>query len=60
VRDFRALVDMKVLTGLASTPGLRLDLTLSLPPGDAATEAKVEQIKAALRELGLADEVERP
>jgi hypothetical protein len=51
---------MKVLTGLASTPGLRLDLTLSLPPGDTATEAKVEQIKAALRELGLADEVERP
>jgi hypothetical protein len=50
---------MKVLTGIVTTPGLRLELSLSLPPGDAVTEARVEQIKAALRELGLPEELER-
>jgi multidrug efflux pump len=40
------------------TSGTRWELVLDLPPDSAAAKAKVEQIRAALRELGVA-EVER-
>jgi hypothetical protein len=51
---------LRVLSKLSPVPGLKVEISFSVPPGDAVTDAKVEEIKAALRELGLSDTVERP
>jgi hypothetical protein len=40
---------------LASTLGLKLEVSFEVPPGEGTTEAKREETKAALRELGLAE-----
>ena len=50
---------LRVLSKLSSVPGLKVEINFSVPPGDAVTDAKFEEIKAALRELGLPDNVER-
>jgi hypothetical protein len=47
----------KGLSRFAATPGLKLEVSFEVPPGDAATEAKREETKAALRELGLAEDL---
>ena len=47
----------KVLSRFASTPGLKLEVSFEVPPGEGATEARLEETKAALRELGLAEDV---
>ena len=46
----------KVLSRFATYPGLKLEVSFQVPPGEELTEAKIEEAKAALRELGLADE----
>jgi hypothetical protein len=48
----------KVLSSLVSTPGLTLEVSFEVTPGESTTEAKVEATKAALRELGLSENVE--
>jgi hypothetical protein len=45
----------KVLSRFAATPGLKLEVSFEVPPGDAATDAKREEVQSALRELGLAE-----
>jgi hypothetical protein len=47
----------KVLSSLVSTPGLKLRVQFEVPPGDAATGAKIEATKTALRELGLSEDL---
>jgi Protein of unknown function (DUF499) len=47
----------KVLSSLVSTPGLKLEVRFAVPPGETATEAKIEATRAALRDLGLAENV---
>jgi hypothetical protein len=48
----------KVLSSFFSTPGLKLQVRFEVPPGDTATDAKVEATKAALRDLGLSEDIE--
>jgi hypothetical protein len=48
----------KVLSSLVSTPGLKLRVEFEVPAGDAATPAKIEATKTALRELGLSEKIE--
>jgi hypothetical protein len=48
----------KVLSSLVSTPGLKLRVQFEVPPGDTATQAKIEATKTALRELGLPEEID--
>jgi hypothetical protein len=48
----------KVLSSLVSTPGLKLEVRFEVMSADPANEAKIEATKAALRELGLSEEVE--
>jgi hypothetical protein len=48
----------KVLSRFALTPGLRLEVRFTVPPGDAVTAAKIEETRAALRELGLDEQVD--
>ena len=47
----------KVLSRFAATPGLKLEVSFEVPPGDSATEAKREETKAVLRELRLAEDL---
>jgi hypothetical protein len=48
----------RVLSSLVSTPGLKLQVRFEVPPGDTVTDAKKEATKAALRELGLSEDIE--
>jgi hypothetical protein len=48
----------KVLSRFASYPGLALEVSFRVAPGEEVTEAKIEEAKAALRELGLSEESE--
>src|SRR5208283_1118442 len=49
----------KVLSPLVSTtPGLKLRVQFEVPPGDSAIDAKVDAAKAALRDLGLQEDVQ--
>jgi hypothetical protein len=43
----------KVLSRFATSPGLKLEVSFRVAPGEEVTEAKIEDAKAALRELGL-------
>ena len=47
----------KVLSSLVSQPGLQLEVRFVVPPGDTSTEAKVASLRAALRELGLSEDI---
>jgi hypothetical protein len=47
----------KGLSRFAATPGLKLEVSFEGPPGEETTEAKREETKAALRELGLAEDL---
>ena len=44
-----------VLSRFASTPGLKLEVSFEGPPGEGTPEARREEVRAALRELGLAE-----
>jgi hypothetical protein len=48
---------MKVLTRFATQAGLRLSVKVDVAPSDGVTPQAVEEMKAALRELGLGDDV---
>jgi hypothetical protein len=49
----------KVLSRLVATPGLkRLEVHFEVTPGEGATESKAEETRAALRELGLGDDLD--
>ena len=48
----------KVLSSLASKPGLTLEVRFDYAAGEPVDEAKIEATRAALRELGLSDDVE--
>jgi hypothetical protein len=47
----------KVLSRFASNPGLKLEVSFEVARSEDVTEAKVEEAKAALRELGLSEEL---
>ena len=47
----------KVLSSLVSTPGLKLQVRFEVPPGDTATDAKIEAARVALRDLGLSEDI---
>ena len=47
----------KVLSSLVSQPSLQIEVRFVVPASDATTEAKIEAIKTALRELGLSEDV---
>ncbi|HMB04405.1 MAG TPA: hypothetical protein VKP69_11790 [Isosphaeraceae bacterium] len=47
----------KELSRFASTPGLELEVSFKVPPGEGATEARREETKAALHELGLVEDL---
>ncbi|MGO9918859.1 MAG: hypothetical protein ACLQIB_29695 [Isosphaeraceae bacterium] len=49
----------KVLSSLASAPGLKLQVRIEVPAGDTASDAKIEAMKAALRDLGLSEDILR-
>jgi hypothetical protein len=46
-----------VLSRFAATPGLKLEVSFEVPPGEGTTEAKREETKAALRKLGRAEDL---
>ncbi len=46
----------KVLSRFASQPGLKLEVSFQVGPDEGASEAKIEEAKAALRELGLSED----
>ena len=48
----------KVLSRFATAPGLRLTLTVDVQPKDGVSSAKIEETKVALRELGMAEDLE--
>lgn len=48
---------MQVLTKLVSNGELKLNLSIEAIPKDGVTEQKIEEVKAALRGLGLSDDV---
>ena len=47
----------KVITKLANSPGLTLRVSLEAPAEGENASAKIEDIKIALRELGLGEDV---
>ena|SRR2546427_12521899 len=47
----------KVVARFASVPGLELEVRLVVPPSDGVTQAKAEEARSALRELGLNEEL---
>ena len=48
---------MKILTKFASNHDLKLSLQVEISGGDGISEQKIEEMKSALRELGLDDDV---
>ncbi|HMB05848.1 MAG TPA: hypothetical protein VKP69_19190 [Isosphaeraceae bacterium] len=42
---------------LASTLGLKLEVSFEVPPSEGTTGARWEEARAALRELGLAEDL---
>jgi hypothetical protein len=47
----------KVLSRFVGAKGLKLEVQFTVPPGDSATKAKIDEAKVALRELGLSEEL---
>jgi hypothetical protein len=48
----------KILTKLGVSSGLTLTVTVDCTPDDGISPQKVEEIKSALRELGLNDRID--
>ncbi len=48
----------KVLARFATAKGLRLTLTVDVQPEDGVSKAKIEETRVALRELGMAEEIQ--
>jgi len=48
---------MKVLTKLANTPGLKLKVSIEAPVDPSQSKTRLDEMRAALRELGLDDQV---
>ena len=48
----------KVLTKLGVTSGLTLNVTVECKPDGGLSRQKLEEVKSALRELGLDDKIE--
>lgn len=46
----------KVLSRFANVPGFKVEVSFQVPPGQEGDEAKVEEARAALRELGLSED----
>ena len=42
---------------LASTLGLKLEVSFEVPPGEGTTGARGEEVRVALRMLGLAEDL---
>jgi hypothetical protein len=49
----------KVLTRFATAPGLKLHVRFELPADGSVTEAKLEETRTALRELGLSEQLDQ-
>jgi hypothetical protein len=49
----------KVLSRFAATPGLKLEVSFEVPAGESVTDAKRDEVRAALRELGLSDQLDQ-
>jgi hypothetical protein len=47
----------KVLSRFASTPGLKLEVSFQVAPDEGGSRSKIDDARAALRELGLSDEI---
>jgi hypothetical protein len=47
----------EMLSRFASAPGLKLEVSFEVPPGEGTPEARREEVRAALRELGLAEDL---
>ena len=47
----------KVLSRFAATLELKLEVSFEVPPGEGTPEARREEVRAALRELGLAEDL---
>jgi hypothetical protein len=45
----------KVLSKFANVPGFQIEVSFKVPPGKEGDDTKVEEAKAALRELGLSE-----
>jgi hypothetical protein len=48
-----------VLSRFSATPGLKLEVSFEVPAGESVTDAKREEVKAALRELGLSEHLDQ-
>ena len=48
----------KVLSRFASNSGLRLVVSFEVPPGEEIDQAKIDEAKTAIQELGLSEDVE--
>lgn len=48
----------KVLARFATAQGLKLTLTVDVKPEDGVSKAKIEETKVALRDLGVAEDIE--
>jgi len=48
----------KVLARFAAAKGLKLTLTVDVRPEDGVSKAKIEEMKVALRELGMSEDVD--
>lgn len=48
----------RVISRFATTDGLKITINVDIEPGDGVSTQRIEETKAALRELGLADDVE--
>jgi hypothetical protein len=48
----------KVLSRFVGAKDLKLEVRFEVPAGDAVTKAKIDEARSALRELGLAEDVE--
>jgi hypothetical protein len=48
----------KVLARFAAAKGLKLTLTVDVNPEDGVSKAKIEEMRVALRELGMSEDVD--
>lgn len=48
----------RVISRFATTDGLKITINVDVEPGDGVSTQRIEETKAALRELGLLDDVE--
>jgi hypothetical protein len=46
----------KVLSRFAANAGLKLNVSFEVPPGDEMDQAKIDEARAAIEELGLSGE----